>query len=76
MGCNCKSTIARVASGAIGLTKALVGAGYVDSATLIHRRRTCRECPQNSGGICADCGCIIVAKTTQVSEKCERWKLI
>jgi len=73
MSCNCKSALAHVAHGAIGIAKSVAGIGLVSSTELIHRRKICGKCPNNKLGICADCGCVIVFKTTQADQKCERW---
>ena len=73
MGCNCKSALAHVANGAIGIAKSVAGVGLVASNILIKRRKICGECPNNKLVICTDCGCVIVFKTTQADQKCERW---
>jgi len=75
-GCG-KSKVGKVLRGAIGLTKAAVGADYAPRDVIVKRRTACRTCDQRTGAgpiqwlhRCRLCDCFILPKTTQMGEVC------
>jgi hypothetical protein len=82
MACGC---VGKVAKGAVGLSKAVLGLDQASDAEKLRRRDICRECPEatrnqrlldkSSKGLttcstCKKCGCNIKAKTSLATETC------
>ena len=74
--CNCndksqiKSVTNTIISGSIGIMKSITGHNYVNSATISKRRNICKNCEKNYLGICSECKCVILLKTTQSGQQC------
>jgi len=81
--------VTKIARGAIGVAKAVIGVDRANDATVQTRRDVCRECPhakrnharmnRPTKGLtnlsqCARCECFIVAKTLLAGEKCPEGK--
>ena len=81
--CGC----AEVVAGVVGLAKAATGIDRADEATIERRRAICRECPSaerrmsnrqqmevTAWSQCAECGCLLKAKTVIAGETCPAGK--
>lgn len=68
----------RMASGAVGIGKAIAGIDATEPTLQTMRIAICRSCPDDlyENGICSlsggGCGCVLAAKTRIASEKCPR----
>lgn len=75
----------KVAHGAVGLAKAVLGVGKAPQAVVAERRNLCRACEHATrnaaprfaatGGLtslsrCKLCSCVIIAKTRNAEESC------
>lgn len=53
-----------------GIYNSLTGNNYAKSEVISQRRDICSICDKKVSGICSECKCIILLKTTQETEKC------
>jgi hypothetical protein len=81
MSCCGKKGLARIAHGALGISKAMVHADRAAPATIQHRRATCVVCPHSDAGKggrglgrCDLCGCWLRFKIVLQGERCPESK--
>jgi hypothetical protein len=70
-----RSSLNKVLTGAVGLTKAALHVNRADEVVIRKRRSLCAACPQASAGSsktrrCLICTCFTYPKTATASEKC------
>lgn len=68
-------TIGGIARGAIGLTKAAIGADPAPPDVVAARRAICEQCEYRKGSRCLLCGCFTQPKTALLGSTCpaSRW---